>query len=316
MNRPITFINQYIKGKILTYHIQHEGSIYYEEKMNSYANRPIMDLIETNHFISERILSSEPFMVCRFGATELATIKTFDFELKNRYKDQLKRIHTLSGVFPETDDVGMKFKDLMIESIPEADMIGIWPQAFEEYYIKKYGNNDLKCTWIGNLEPWCCLNEPWTSALRGKKVLVVHPFADSIVSQYKRHHEIFPGTEVLPDFSLDVLKSVQTSGGDSDKRFEDWFEAYEWQLNEINKRDFDIAILGCGAYGFPLAAEIKRTGRQAIHFGGVTQILFGIIGSRWDNDEVVQSLKNDSWVRPMDSEKPKDAEKVENACYW
>ena len=40
--------------------------------------------------------------------------------------------------------------------------------------------------------------------------------------------------------------------------------------------EFDVAIIGCGAYGLPLAVEAKRMGKQAIHMGGATQVLFGI----------------------------------------
>lgn len=44
------------------------------------------------------------------------------------------------------------------------------------------------------------------------------------------------------------------------------------------KINFDTAIIGCGAYGMPLAAQIKNAGRQAIHLGGAVQLLFGIKG--------------------------------------
>ena len=29
-----------------------------------------------------------------------------------------------------------------------------------------------------------------------------------------------------------------------------------------------FVFLGCGAYGFPLAAHVKRMGKKAIHMGG------------------------------------------------
>ena len=82
--------------------------------------------------------------------------------------------------------------------------------------------------------------------------------------------------------------------------------------------EFDVAIIGCGAYGYPLAAEIKRMGKVVIHLGGATQILFGIIGNRWEKDhpEFCRKFVNDAWVRPMDKEKIQNAGSVENACYW
>ena len=78
-----------------------------------------------------------------------------------------------------------------------------------------------------------------------------------------------------------VLKAVQTAGGNQTE-FKDWFEALEYMEQEIDKIDYDIVLLGCGAYGFPLAAHCKRMGKQAIHLGGVLQLLFGIKGKRWE----------------------------------
>ena len=53
--------------------------------------------------------------------------------------------------------------------------------------------------------------------------------------------------------------------------------------------------------------------------GGITQILFGIHGKRWDEDKNHQFLKqyySDAWVRLTDKDKPKDAKAVEDGCYW
>ena len=89
--------------------------------------------------------------------------------------------------------------------------------------------------------------------------------------------------------------------------------------DEALKRDFSIAIIGCGAYGFPLAAKLKRVGKQAVHLGGATQLFFGIKGRRWETEssyKYVQRFLIDFWVYPDYNEKPKRASEVENGCYW
>ena len=153
----------------------------------------------------------------------------------------------------------------------------------------------------------------------GKKVLVIHPQAEIIRSQYARREKIFPGTNILPEFELIVQKAVQTNAGEVDERYATWFEALEDMYRKAMAVDFDLAILGCGAYGFPLAAKMKAAGKQAVHLGGITQILFGIHGKRWDEDknhQFLQKYYSDAWVRLTDKEKPKGANVVEDGCYW
>ena len=88
------------------------------------------------------------------------------------------------------------------------------------------------------------------------------------------------------------------------------------QSGVIVEIDFDIAIIGCGAYGFPLAAHVKRKGKQAIHMGGATQILFGIKGNRWEEHDIISKLFNEHWIRPNKNETPKNSGNIEDACYW
>ena len=64
--------------------------------------------------------------------------------------------------------------------------------------------------------------------------------------------------------------------------YETWFDALKQMESEIDKADFDVALIGCGAYGFPSAAYCKSIGKQGIHTGGSLQLYFGIKGKRWD----------------------------------
>ena len=79
-----------------------------------------------------------------------------------------------------------------------------------------------------------------------------------------------------------------------------------------------MAIIGCGAYGMPLAAKLKQAGKQAIHLGGATQLLFGIKGRRWEENypSKIATCFNADWTYPLDSEKPKNGGTVEMGCYW
>ncbi|CAF4657494.1 unnamed protein product, partial [Rotaria sp. Silwood2] len=97
--------------------------------------------------------------------------------------------------------------------------------------------------------------EPWSRFLENKKVLVIHPFEKTIQNQYKNHHLLFADKNVFPSFELKTLKAVQ-SLANNPTEFNTWFDALDYMKSAISKIDFDIAIIGAGAYGLPLAAPI------------------------------------------------------------
>ena len=102
-------------------------------------------------------------------------------------------------------------------------------------------------------------------------------FCRKYISQYKNNRaQLFDNPDVLPEFeSLTCIKAVQTQAGEK-CQFKDWFEALDYMKGQIDKCDYDVAIIGCGAYGMSLAAHVKRQGKVALHLAGCTQMLFGV----------------------------------------
>ena len=147
-------------------------------------------------------------------------------------------------------------------------------------------------------------------------MLVVHPFEDSIIHQYRRREFLFDNKNILPEFDLQTLKTVFNL---SDKKilYSQWFEEYEQMCEGITKKDFDIAIIGAGPYGLPLCSFVKSLGKKAIQMGGATQIFFGIKGKRWDiHSKFIRDLYNDDWNRPLPSETPENFRLIDDGCYW
>ncbi|MBP5606807.1 MAG: hypothetical protein J6X66_00875, partial [Lachnospiraceae bacterium] len=95
------------------------------------------------------------------------------------------------------------------------------------------------------------------------------------------------------------------------------FDALDHMYEEAMAEDFDVALIACGAYGLPLAAKLKQAGKSAVHMGGSLQLLFGIMGGRFENMKELKPFYSSEWVRPMKSEGLKaGVENVENGCYW
>jgi hypothetical protein len=90
--------------------------------------------------------------------------------------------------------------------------------------------------------------------------------------------------------------------------------------SEISKLDFDIALLGCGGYGVPLCGFIyDKLNKSAIYIGGGLQLLFGVMGKRWDNTEMWQNIINENdceFIRPSEEETIKNKDLVSDGCYW
>lgn len=283
---------------------------------------------ESNALIKQMLESGKPCMVCRFGTSELGTVAAYLHSRENFFR---KIYHVFnndsinwntsvkvgmcrdSGFFPAEDAYLDRFAELMLNDIPQADILGAWQR--HELGLSHYLRN-VKAVPLQSLEPYLHA-DPWSGALAGKKVLVVHPFVASIRQQYPKRKLLFKDPRVLPDFELKTILAVQSAAGNR-VDFPDWFAALDHMKKQISDTDFDIAIIGAGAYGFPLAAHVKRMGKQAIHLAGVTQILFGIRGNRWENIAPYNEMFNEAWVRPLPEETPRLASQMEagNAPYW
>lgn len=278
-----------------------------------YEGIQIVDANGGNHKIKDIVMSGTPAMIARCGATEMRCVD--EYYSSGRFSDKIKReIQELSGVFPTDNGTLKKFCEYYIKCIEKADILALWGVGAESKVVKN------KCkmtifTELTALEPYY-FSSPWSVALKGKKVLVIHPFKQSIESQYKKRKKIFQDPHILPEFaSLTCIKAIQSSAGEKTE-YKSWFDALDFMFCEIDRTDFDVAIIGAGAYSLPIAAYIKEKGKVAIQMSGSTQILFGIIGRRWESIPGVSGFFNDNWVRPSESETPKQSQKVEGGSYW
>ena len=308
-----------------------------------YAPECDCDRQSSNDKIYELLASGKPCMIARFGTVEINCVTNYlcvhsDKSYYGRIKDFITdnthtpwwydkifyHLRNNAGVINANQKVAERFSERYLQDTPEIDLL-----ACHQYYEKFMPlRDDIQRVQLEMLYPFF-VERPWTRILKGKKVLVVHPFVDTIKSQYQKRELLFSNFDILPEFELKTLKAVQTIAG-TKSEFASWFDALKYMENEIDKIDFDIAIIGCGAYGLPLAAHVKRIGKQAVHIAGGTQLLFGILGKRWteqyqgfwhyrpgiDISLDYRPLFNEYWVSPSQNERPKYSEKVEGSCYW
>ncbi len=288
-----------------------------------------------NDYISKMIStdSDSGLMVSKFGTIELdnllcyivnrrgITIKDVLRSVRGEYSifqdDAMYMLCKNAGFFPNDTTLMGKYYKIVKSDVKCIDILGSYIKS-ERFISNWFSNQCIRVDLEGYYAPFLWDN-PWTYQLKGRKVLVVHPFTQSIEKQYDKREKLFDNPDVLPEFSdLILIKAVQ-SIADNEKKleFKDWFEALDHMKKQIDAVEFDVALIGCGAYGMDLAAHVKRKGKIAIHLAGWTQMLFGIYGERWIKDQPQYAkFINKYWVRPMESERPNGANSVERGCYW
>ena len=300
--------------------------------------RPVGTPQEASDRILKLLDDNKPCMIARYGGSELYCLANY-IGIKNGPRiipfikgdaqpwwwisERIRVMQDQSGFFPLTEEAIVRFCELLLADTHYIDLLASW--LHDEWVMEK----DLDGTpmiFLPYLEPYYA-EKPWTKALEGKRVVVVNFLADLMEFQYQHNRKVlFKNPDILPEFELRGVKSVLTYTGDNGG-FESWFDALKWMEDEIDKEDYDICIIGCGAYGLHLAAHVKRMGKKAIHLGGATQLLFGIKGNRWEDPMYgvrewgipkgfYTDMFNEYWAKAGKDRRPIHAENIEGACYW
>jgi hypothetical protein len=255
-------------------------------------------------------------LVARVGETEGRAVV---FYLRNRkneasvisYPAEVReRLKLLAGFFPCTDQKIDEFCRLYINSIREIDIYAAWTP--HDRLLMPRGS--ILCR-LYDLDPFFTMTK-WTSILKGQRVTVVNPFKKTILEQYKRNDLLFQNN-ALPSIQLSVVQAPMTQC-EQEVDGQDWFENLHSMQQEIKHQNPEVVIIGAGAYGLPLGAYAKHLGCSAVVLGGSTQLLFGIIGSRWENDRRYRRLINEYWCRPSLDERPKGYQnfEIKGGAYW
>jgi len=275
-----------------------------------------------NDRIATAIKSGEPAAMGKLGSTELQTVCAY---LKTRHapdRDTKTAVHRrtlleFSGVFPDTYDTYARWGETWVnEVMPAMTGFGVWFNLHERWLIRTYAPQAHVFHSYG-LEPYIFEN-PWSAHLAGKRVVVVSPFSKTIMLQYPKRAAIWARRpSVLPDFDLRTVQSP-TYPHLAKPVFSDWFAALDDMKRRIQEREFDVLLVGAGAYSLPLCVFAKSLGKVGIHLGGNMQLMFGILGKRWlvPNASIDHRYFNDAWIYPLTEETPEGCAKIENACYW
>jgi len=252
-----------------------------------------------------------PAAVSQIGASECAVLR---WHLRLRLLDRCRwaapsfeelDLARDCGVFPRSPEVLHRWASTYLQKLPLLDHCAVGLHPGESLVVGRF------CAKAKRIAPRALesffFTNPWSSALRGKKVVVIHSFEDAIRQQYNRREEIWPrgAAAVLPRFDLRTIRAPSAACRHDYPDSLSMLHGLESELERCrNTEGFDVALIGCGAAGLPLAVRAKELGGIGIDLGPSLPLLFGIRGEREDRPEY-RRFMNDAWGRPWVGETPR-----------
>ena len=267
-----------------------------------------------NVYLKHIIESNKPFFIGRIAGCELQVSYLF---LKEDFMDitnELVRLENNAGILVKTNDSLKTYVDMLLESYDNCTVIAEWDIHGKVFSYTGNGQKviadrtptipkiDAKA-----LEPYY-FKESWMSALKGKRLLIIHPFSKTFQKQI--HKKIFPNW--FEDCTFQFIEPPFTLAGNHDNK--DWQEHYKAFIDNSKVDEYDIALVAAGGYGMLIANHIFKSGKSVMYIGGALQLFFGVIGKRWFTNKDILKFVDDNWIRP--DEKPDHFTNVEQGCYW
>lgn len=274
----------------------------------------------------------KPFFIGRLSGNEAAiTGQCLVGNLK-----QYTIMHTTNGAglfFKDSNSI-KEFARLYLFSIKNCNLLGIWDggmrsQAIELYNLLDKFKKPEDCVPAQCVEPYYFLRPThynvgvdykFNQLIKGKRILILSSHVKTIQQQLEKVNDIFPGHKIFEDNEFVILQPPVTNAGNHNNiDWREYFKAFKEKIYE-RRNDFDIVFGSCGGYGMIICDYIyKELGKSCIYMGGGLQILFGIMGERWKNNQALIDYgykNNPNWCTPLPDDIPKNYKFVEGGCYW
>ena len=265
--------------------------------------------IENRYAVNMRLLSASPLLINWIKSPAI-----------------LSKMKKNAGINITNEHDAMQFSAMYLKAFENCEIYGGWNRLGHVYHAsqdnveKWYPDKRMFCSFSFDIFHYIYSPKCWTRALKGKRLLIISPFEESIRVQLEKRAQLYDGVDLFPECTFITVKPPQTQGDERSDSFVKEISAFFKRLDMVSE-EYDIALVSCGGYGNMVCNYIYEHHRKsAIYVGGVLQMYFGILGERWirERPDIIKMFVdgNGAWTRPSESEKPKNYVNVEGACYW
>ena len=306
------------------------------EGFKSAKNHSTFDIIRENielrEFITNKLIQKKPFIIPRIAGieNEVAMFGAMLIQQGSTEEEAMKTMEKAKPVMKTNAGISLQnVEDICLYSkkyldafnkceryfwwAPWGEVVKWIPRSFD-FMITNFTGPKFDAITLDIFHS--IYREPWTLALKGKRILIISSFIESIKEKIPIREKIY-GIDLFPDCEFIFIKPPQTHGNNDSRRFPEELEDFVENVRNV-KDSFDIALCSCGGYGNAICSAIYDMDKSAIYVGGVLQMYFGIYGERWmrERHDIMRMFLNKHWSRPKESERPKNFKNVEKSCYW
>lgn len=288
-----------------------------------------------HNYISSKIIQNQHFIIPRISGIEnnvavfahtIHQKKHHDINPLITYiKKTLPAMKNNAGIKLSQENSVIYYSNLYLSAFDKCDILAGWEPHGEYIGHIAQSHAFMQNCYKEKMFVWAYVfdifhyiyNNPWTQALKGKRILLISPFQETLQEQIPNRHLFYDGIDLFPDCQFITLIPPQTQADQASAEFAVEFDKFKSNVDDLLTY-FDVALVSCGGYANPICSHIYSKGKSAIYVGGVLQMYFGILGNRWiqERPDIVKLFYNKYWKRPKVSERPLNYNKVENGCYW
>ena len=120
-----------------------------EKKRLKYGCHGFVNANESNDRIAKALANEKTYAVARIGSTELLLMRQYkEIQLRIRKKysaDARQQLCQCAGFFPNDEELINQFAELMIESLKKIDLLGVWYNPMENYFVSQT-KGEMLCT--------------------------------------------------------------------------------------------------------------------------------------------------------------------------